>query len=188
MSYLQRFEWYLPTKPFRLTQAWGIYNPAYQEAGFGFTKHNGIDVGILIGTPIFAPQDGIVIKVATKENGKWQPKGGGVFVSILTKDLWKFDDGEISYVLIDFLHCSNIPVIEGQIVSTGELLAISGNTGYSTGPHTHMQFRRVEKDLRNIDKNEANNSFDPLPYCNQTYAGIWMIFRDLVAQFNKLFQ
>lgn len=183
---MTRFEWFLPTKPFKINQVWGIFNPAYQQ--FGFSRHNGIDDGIATGTPLLCPQDGTVVTVATKENGKWQPNGGGNYVSIVTNDLWMFDDGDAAYVLIDFLHCKSISVVEGQQVIVGDELAIANNTGFSTGPHTHIQFRRVDnpKTLGVIDKNDANNSIDPMPYCNNVYAGAWVVLRSLQVTLQKI--
>ena len=44
-------------------------------------------------------------------------------------------DGTVSY----YGHNSKLKVTEGQSVATGQLIALSGNTGHSTGPHLHLE-------------------------------------------------
>ncbi len=85
-------------------------------------NHNGTDFAVPTGTPVVAPADGIV--KAAGDNGGNE----GVFV-ILDAD----------GVIHKFFHLSQIKVKAGQKVSKGETLALSGNTGYSTGPHLHWE-------------------------------------------------
>ena len=157
-----RLELHYPVNPHRVNQSWGIYNPVYEK--FGFSRHNGIDIGLKNGQPIYCPIDAKIVKVGN------QPSGGGVFVGLLSTQEYQFDDGKSAYVLIDFLHCQSIEVNEGQLVLTGDFIAFGDNTGFSTGSHTHMQCRRVTKDLTSIDSNDANNTFDQSLYWNGYYA------------------
>ncbi|HXI98625.1 MAG TPA: M23 family metallopeptidase [Gemmatimonadaceae bacterium] len=178
-----RFEFPYPVKPWLQTQAWGVLNPAYQQ--FGFSRHNGNDVALGADKLIRAPFPGTINYVATKDNGLWQPNGGGVFVSLLSKDEYHFDDGVIAYVMADFLHLEQPLVALGDEALLGTVLAIADNTGFSTGPHTHIQLRRVQKGTSDsprftrpgeddgyvlVDHNDANNSFNPTPYFTNTYA------------------
>jgi len=178
---MSRFSFPYPVKPWKVNQEWGIYNPAYQR--FGFTRHNGTDVALGINANIAAPFPGTIIRPSTKENGQWQPNGGGVFVSLISDEKFDFPDGLSAYVFADFLHCDHLLVQEGQHVSLGDTIAIADNTGFSTGPHTHIQLRRCaiepggqyvingkQAHLAWLDQNEANNSFDPTPYYSGTYA------------------
>lgn len=184
---MNRFEWYLPTRPWKINQAYGIFNPIYQQfakPGRIFNQHNGVDDGVVTGTPILAPFDWVY-----KNHGN-QPNGGGIFVSILSKNKYRFDDGKEAFVLVDILHCKSITIFNnGQLSGVvGDTLAISNNTGFSTGPHTHFQFRRVNENFEVIDYNNANDSFDPMPYSSNTYAGLWVIFREILAQWKKILQ
>lgn len=63
---------------------------------------------------------------------------------------------------------SAIPV--GTIVKVGDFVGFTGNTGFSTGPHTHVMGRRIDKAGNLIDKNDADNSFDLMPRWNKFYA------------------
>lgn len=85
--------------------------------------HNGVDFGIPTGTPIIAPSDGVVEHVA------FQARGAGRYI--------KIRHGHITTV---YMHLSKSLVRAGQAVKKGERIALSGNTGGSTGPHLHYEF------------------------------------------------
>lgn len=85
--------------------------------------HNGVDFGIPTGTPVIAPSDGVVEHVA------FQARGAGRYI--------KIRHGHITTV---YMHLSKPLVKVGQRVRKGERIALSGNTGGSTGPHLHYEF------------------------------------------------
>ena len=85
--------------------------------------HNGVDFGVPMGTPIIAPSDGVVEHVA------FQAHGAGRYI--------KIRHGHITTV---YMHLSKPLVKPGQTVRKGERIALSGNTGGSTGPHLHYEF------------------------------------------------
>ncbi|OGY59623.1 MAG: hypothetical protein A3B23_00690 [Candidatus Colwellbacteria bacterium RIFCSPLOWO2_01_FULL_48_10] len=86
--------------------------------------HNGLDIGIPIGTPIMSAEDGIV--TAVDNNGKRLQYGRYVLIK----------HGNNMTTL--YAHLSRQIVQVGQSVKRGETIGYSGNTGYSTGPHLHF--------------------------------------------------
>lgn len=94
------------------------------------SNHHGspaIDIGMEIGTPLYAAGDGQVIEVETGCGTSWCRGGAGNFISI------QHSDGRISR----YLHLDDASVVEGQIVAGGDLIGTSGNTGQPTSPHLH---------------------------------------------------
>lgn len=86
--------------------------------------HEGIDIAVQIGTPVAAPADGVVIKAGFEA-------GYGNMVEL-----------SHGYGLKSvFGHNSRLNVKPGQHVKRGDVIAYSGNTGSSTGPHVHYEVR-----------------------------------------------
>ncbi len=85
--------------------------------------HNGIDWAAPTGTPIYAIADGVV-SVSSFQSG-----GAGLWASI------DHGDGVIS----TYMHNSEVFVSAGDTVKAGELIALCGSTGGSTGPHLHFE-------------------------------------------------
>lgn len=158
-------QFYYPVKPWTITQRWGVHAPGVYSR-FGFSDHNGIDVRLGRNKLIYAPFDGVVYRTG------YQPEGGGLYISILSDEKCNVITGE-GLVLLDALHCEKLYLRPGQRVEVGDILARADNTGFSTGPHTHFQFRRVDYNgskITVLDTNNANGSFDPTPNFNLMYA------------------
>ena len=85
-------------------------------------QHNGIDIAIPTGTPVKPVAPGVVVY-----SGNRSGYGNTVVV--------EHDNGIITL----YAHNSRILVAEGQPVTTESLLALSGSTGRSTGPHLHFE-------------------------------------------------
>jgi murein DD-endopeptidase MepM/ murein hydrolase activator NlpD len=83
--------------------------------------HNGIDIAVPIGTPIGAAMEGRV-----SETG-YSPITGK-YVMISHPGGWSTLYGHMSVILVS----------PGQYVAQGGRIGLSGNTGYSTGPHVHF--------------------------------------------------
>ncbi len=86
--------------------------------------HNGTDFSMPIGTPVLSTGDGVVTRV------KDHPFAGK-YIEIQHSGQY----------VTRYLHLSRILVKKGQRVKRGEMIAKSGNTGRSTGPHLHFELR-----------------------------------------------
>ena len=99
------------------------FNPQRRHPVTGrVAPHQGTDFAMPIGTPIQAPADGLVTRV---EN---HPLAGRFIV---------IEHGQ-GYST-RYLHLNRTLVRPGQTVERGERIALSGNTGRSTGPHLHYE-------------------------------------------------
>lgn len=118
------------------TQAFGSDPATY--AAFGMLGHNGCDAAVAIGTPVRAPEDAVVI--ISGNNVQDQYTGNPV-------------DGETVALRGKYehwlLHNSKRVVSVGQKVKQGDIVAYSGNTGFTTGPHCHWGTRPLNPNLQN---------------------------------------
>lgn len=114
--------------PFRVSQG---ANGQYSH--FGPKSRYAIDIAMPEGTPIIAARGGVVIKTENNQNGRGTDASGN-FVRVL------HDDGTMGVYL--HLKKGSVSVREGQRVAVGSPLALSGNTGNSSGPHLHFVVQR----------------------------------------------
>lgn len=91
--------------------------------------HRGTDVGIPIGTPLYAIADGVAVVSITNQGDSKASWGNYVKIKI---------DGEENYAL--YGHMSKPIVKQGDHVKQGQLIGYSGNSGDSTGPHLHFEY------------------------------------------------
>jgi murein DD-endopeptidase MepM/ murein hydrolase activator NlpD len=87
--------------------------------------HQAIDVGLVTGTPVYASDTGTVTYA------QWSPHCYGNLVVI------NHGNGYETY----YAHLDGFNVSPGQTVYQGSLIAWSGNTGCSSGPHLHFEIR-----------------------------------------------
>lgn len=112
------------------------------SAGFGWRSHPilkrqefhpGLDLSADIGTPVYAPADGVVELAEYNANN-----GFGYLVVIEHNYGFK----------TRYAHMSRRDVVkQGQFIKKGDLIGYSGNTGLSTGPHLHYEVRFIQKPL-----------------------------------------
>ncbi|MGW0082082.1 M23 family metallopeptidase [Streptomyces sp. NPDC003393] len=94
-------------------------------------KHSGQDFAVPIGTEVVAAHGGTVVKAGPYGGGDGSAYGNAIVI--------KHADGRYS----QYAHLSRIDVKVGQVVATGQHIALSGNTGNSTGPHLHFEVRKT---------------------------------------------
>lgn len=111
----------------KLPMAMPVKQSFRYTSGFGRRwgrAHEGIDMAGPVGTPVYAPGDGVVTHAS--QQGSY-----GKLIKI---------EHELG-VETRYAHLSQIRVKVGQRVSQGELIGDMGNTGRSTGPHLHYEVR-----------------------------------------------
>lgn len=96
--------------------------------------HKGMDIACSRNTPVYSPADGVI--TLARYNG-----GYGRLIVI---------DHGFGYVT-KFAHLNEYKVEVGQIVKRGEEIALSGNTGVSTGPHLHYEVLLNNKNVNPIN-------------------------------------
>jgi len=93
--------------------------------------HTGADFAVAVGTQVKSAISGTVVEV------QYGNKSFGNFVRVKNSD-----------IVTTYAHCSQLKVKEGDKVKQGDIIALSGNTGKSSGPHLHFE---VSKDGRLVD-------------------------------------
>jgi murein DD-endopeptidase MepM/ murein hydrolase activator NlpD len=100
----------------------GYHDPEYASS-FG-RVHNGIDFSLVVGSPIRSTWEGTVTYAG------WSDAGYGNLIVVQNGD-WQ----------MYYAHLSAVGVSVGQEVQTGAVVGLSGDTGWSTGPHLHYEVR-----------------------------------------------
>lgn len=92
----------------------------------GGRYHAGYDWATPVGTPVVATENATIKYIG------YQADGAGHWVG--------FSPDGFPEVLIKFFHLNKRPPLkEGQKVRMGQVIAHTGNSGYGTGPHLHME-------------------------------------------------
>ena len=103
------------------------------------TFHHGVDVALPTGTRLTAPADGVVAHKARTSSA-----GHNLIIR---------HEGTRHTVYYHLAKASELAV--GDTVQTGDIIAYSGNTGASTGPHLHWELR---------NSRTWGDTTDPVPY------------------------
>jgi murein DD-endopeptidase MepM/ murein hydrolase activator NlpD len=103
------------------TSSWGWRQSPF---GHGWKFHAGLDIEGDTGDPIYAVNDGLVVFAG------WYGGYGNVI---------DVDHGQ--GVVTRYGHSSRLLVEEGELVTAGQMIALLGSTGMSTGPHLHFELR-----------------------------------------------
>ena len=120
-----RIHWISPLTNWVEKSKYGMRpHPIFKE----IKLHDGIDMGVPLNTPVMAVDDGVIVYSG------W--KGGyGNYIEIdHGGDLHSF-----------YGHLNKINVSLGDKIYQGDVIGLSGNTGYSTGPHLHFGVHKGKK-------------------------------------------
>jgi len=122
-----------PKNDFCVTQFFG--NTPFATANaqiYNGMGHDGIDIGMPIGTPVLAALGGTVL--GTGNTDQYVDSKGRQCYSFGKWVMVQHPNGLATL----YAHLSSIEATKGQTVTTGQELGLSGMTGYATGPHLHF--------------------------------------------------
>ncbi len=132
--------WPLPSSYARYSYITSYFGPRVRPTAGASTNHGAIDIGVSY-QPVYASESGIVVTSGTVS-------GYGNFIMI-----WHNGKGQLYTA---YAHLSTRYVSAGQTVVRGQQIAVSGNTGVTTGPHLHFEVR--------VGGSGSGNRVDPLNY------------------------
>jgi murein DD-endopeptidase MepM/ murein hydrolase activator NlpD len=115
--------WVDPVKKYTLSASFAQAGSMWQST------HSGQDFAVASGTNVVAAHGGTVVKAGGNGAGDGAAYGNAIVI--------KHGNGTYS----QYAHLSRIDVKVGQVVSTGQHIALSGNTGNTSGPHLHFEIR-----------------------------------------------
>lgn len=141
----------------------------------GGARHGAIDFACPTGTPVLAPDNGVIVHADWVWNlpggpNDWAPRwyqlkpapgdthAGGGIMTVLRNDLG-------SHWIMAHLSDNNMVKV-GQRVKMGDVVGLSGGTGVATGPHLHLGLVPPAPDYNN----GAYGAIDPAPFLTERYA------------------
>ncbi|WP_162229809.1 peptidoglycan DD-metalloendopeptidase family protein [Kocuria marina] len=158
---------------------YGTFSNQFQ----GGALHGAADGACPTGTPILAPDDGVIVFADWAYNlpggpndygsrwwllkpAKGDTRGGGGIITVLRNKL-----GSIWYVA----HLSDNNMVRvGQTVQAGDVIGLSGATGIATGAHVHVGLIPAGANIGN----GAYGAIDPMPFFTERYApNKWVSWR-----------
>ncbi|MEY2229626.1 MULTISPECIES: M23 family metallopeptidase [Streptomyces] len=92
-------------------------------------KHSGQDFAVPVGTPVKAAAAGTVVKAGPNGGGDGPAYGNAIVIK------------HANNTYSQYAHLSKIQIKIGQKVKASQRIALSGNTGNSSGPHLHFEIR-----------------------------------------------
>ncbi|MEV2216827.1 M23 family metallopeptidase [Streptomyces sp. NPDC050997] len=119
----KKVSWIDPVRKYTLSAKFA------QAGGMWQHKHSGQDFAVPSGTRVMAAHGGTVVKAGGNGAGDGPAYGNAIVI--------RHGNGTYS----QYAHLSRIDVNIGQIVKTGQRIALSGSTGNSSGPHLHFEIR-----------------------------------------------
>lgn len=140
-----------PVKEGKVTSKFGV------RTLNGITRlHAGTDIGLKIGTELYAVEDGVVTRMnnSCSNNGYFDGVSGGCFVNGKPMGFGNYIEITLkNKQKIIYSHLTKVQkgLTVGSTVKQGDVIGLSGNSGNTTGPHLHLELRN--------SKNQPIDSF-----------------------------
>ncbi|MEV7835181.1 M23 family metallopeptidase [Streptomyces subrutilus] len=115
--------WDKPVKKYTLSATYGKGGTMWSR------KHSGQDFAVPVGTPVKSAAAGTVVKAGPNGGGDGPAYGNAIVIK------------HANNTYSQYAHLSRIQVKIGQKVRVDQKIALSGNTGNSSGPHLHFEIR-----------------------------------------------
>ncbi|MFD3719264.1 M23 family metallopeptidase [Streptomyces sp. NPDC058674] len=115
--------WDKPVEKYTLSATFGRGGSMWSH------KHSGQDFAVPVGTPVQSVGAGTVVKAGPNGGGDGPAYGNAIVIR------------HANNTYSQYAHLSRIQVKIGQKVSKDKQIALSGNTGNSSGPHLHFEIR-----------------------------------------------
>lgn len=125
-----------PVDNVNISQGFGGNADYYRQ--FGQSGHNGIDLAVPHGTPVYAPDDATVEFEGWGQNHSWMGVPAGITVLMNCGG---------SYAAV--AHLQSTTVNKGQGVKKGQLIGYAGATGAATGSHVHFEMLPLKPNFNN---------------------------------------
>jgi murein DD-endopeptidase MepM/ murein hydrolase activator NlpD len=149
---LSQYDHFFFVRPIAANEVnWPLPDYRYGGTFFGANvPHTGVDFVTRIGTPVAAAGPG---QISWTGYGLYQ----GVYdetdpygLAIVILHDFGYNNQQLYTV---YAHLSEILVVKGQRVETGDIIGLSGDTGFTTAPHLHFEIRN--------GTNNFNNTYTP---------------------------
>lgn len=167
-----------PLKDVKITQLFGkdfLYSYNGKEVWFykdiyGLNGHPGIDFKCNVGTPVYSANNGVCLYA------------GYDYTNGNLVQIWNKEKGFKTM----YGHNSEFKVKQGDVVSAGQIIALSGGTGAGTGPHLHFGFKLTGNGGNGLNNNNGfNGATDPTPFIIKDYLGNNLIQKDMIIKKEK---
>lgn len=127
----------------RITSPFGMRHDPINRS---WVEHNGVDISAVVGSAVLSPCNGTVAAIYSNA------VGGKTMVINSSESDHRFA----------FCHLSTFVAASGQTISKGQLVARTGNTGRTTGPHLHFS---VMSHGQWVDNQYLGGKYiDPVPF------------------------
>ncbi len=126
------------------------------------TEHHGVDLMAAAGTPVMAAARGVVV---------WRGNKWGYGNCIVIR--------HGTHLSTIYGHLSHIGVRTGQLIGAGEVIGLSGSTGFSTGPHLHFEVRNNGTPVNPLPLLAPSVSVRSSDQCYTSGGELWNQYRDI---------